>query len=174
MSPQERTELVQTLERSREEFNALIAGVSDTHAKAKPDPERWSILECVEHVAVVEGRFLGMLQEAPRSETPRVDKEREAQLAVMVPNRETKAQAPEQARPTGRFATLADAVAEFNAARDRSIHFAQERAGELHSMTLQHRRFGPANGAEFMQIVAGHSRRHGAQIRELRAALGLE
>src|SRR5215813_1766512 len=105
MTPEQRTDLVEALEKSRQEFQAAAADVSEEHARAKPEPGRWSVLECVEHVTVVEERFLGRLEAAPRLESPRVDKEKEAELAVRVPNRPTKAEAPEPVRPTGRFSS---------------------------------------------------------------------
>jgi hypothetical protein len=173
MAPEERSEIVQILENSRQEFNAAAGGVSETQAQISPEAGRWSVLECVEHVAIVEDRFLGWLQKAERMETPRVDKQREADLAVRVPDRTNRAQAPEVVRPAGRFASLAQALAQFNATRTRAIQFADQRRGDLYSLASEHPRFGPVNGAELMVIIAGHARRHAAQIREVRAALGI-
>jgi len=172
MTPEQRTDLVEALEKSRQEFQAAAADVSEEHARAKPEPGRWSVLECVEHVTVVEERFLGRLEAAPRLESPRVDKEKEAELAVRVPNRTTKAEAPEPVRPTGRFSSLAEALDQFHAARDRTIRFTQDRAGDLHWLALEHPRFGPLNGAEFIVLIAGHARRHAAQIQEVKSVFG--
>jgi hypothetical protein len=131
------------------------------------------VLECVEHVTVVEERFLGRLETAPRRESPRVDHEKEAELAVRVPNRTVKAEAPEPARPTGRYSSLAEALGQFHAARGRTIRFAQDRARDLDWLALEHPRFGPLNGAEFIVVIAGHARRHAAQIQEVKSALGI-
>lgn len=166
-------DLVEALEKSRQEFQAAVANVGEEHAKAKPEAGRWSVLECVEHVTVVEERFLGRLEAAPRLESPRVDKEKEAELAVRVPNRTTKAEAPEPVRPTGRFSSLSDALDQFHAVRDRTIRVAQDRAGDLYWLALEHPRFGPLNGAEFIVLIAGHARRHAAQIQEVKSALGI-
>jgi uncharacterized damage-inducible protein DinB len=173
MTPEPRTDLVEALEKSRQELQAAVANVDEEHASVKPEPGRWSVLECVEHVAVVEERFLGRLQAAPRLESPRVDEQKEAELAERVPNRTTRAEAPEPARPTGRFSSLAEALGQFDAARDRTIRFAQDRAGDLYWLALEHPRFGPLNGAEFIVVIAGHARRHAAQIQEVKSALGI-
>jgi uncharacterized damage-inducible protein DinB len=171
MAPKERTEIVDNLERSRQEFLAAVAGLSDSQAKTRPDAERWSVLDCVEHVAFVEERFLGWLNGAERLDAPRVDKENEAGLAARVPDRSTRVKAPDAVLPNGRFATIEQALEQFNAQRARSIQFAQDRADDLYSLAAQHPRFGPVNGVELLIIVAGHSRRHAEQIRETRAAL---
>jgi hypothetical protein len=171
MAPQERTEIVENLERSRREFMAAVAGLSEEQATLRPDPERWSVLDCVEHVTSVEERFLGWLEAAERLDAPRIDKEKETGLMQRVPDRSVRIKAPEAVVPNGRFATLEEAIQQFNVGRTRSIQFAVDRCDDLYCMQGQHPRFGPLNGVEFMILVAGHSRRHGEQIRETRAAI---
>jgi len=171
MAPQERTELVQHLERGRQEFLAAIDGLTDAQAKAHPDPARWSVLDCVEHVTIVEQRFLGFLENAEKLDSPRIDKEKEARLLATVPDRSARFQAPETTRPSGRFASLEQAREHFDIGRARSIQFAQERCDDLYRMQAMHQRLGPLNGVEYLILIAQHARRHAEQIREARAAL---
>ncbi len=171
MAPQQRSELVQNLEDSREDFIASMEGLKDSQASVRPHPERWSVLECVEHVMAVEERFLGRLESAEKRDTPSVDKQKEAALMLRVPDRSVRVQAPEAVRPTGRFATLGEALAQFNDTRARSIQFAQDRSDDLYCLVSDHPRFGPVNGVEVLILLAGHSRRHAQQIRETRAAV---
>lgn len=170
MAPQERSEIVNNLARSREEFLAAVAGLTDEQAKARPDPERWNVLECVEHVATVEERFLGWLDQAEKLDARRMDREKELRLMAMIPDRSVRMKAPEAVVPTGQYATLADAIARFEAMRARSIQFA-EKPQDLYCLASSHPRFGQVNGVELLIIIAGHARRHGEQIRELRAGL---
>ncbi len=171
MAPKERTEIVENLERSRQEFLAAVAGVTEAQAQARPDPERWSVLDCVEHVTTVEERFLGWLEAAKKLDEPRVDKEKEAGLMARVPDRSVRVQAPEAVVPAGRFTTLEQALEQFNLRRTRSIEFAQDRCDDLYYLASEHPRFGPMNGVELLIIIAGHSRRHAVQILEARAGL---
>src|SRR5271156_5463380 len=99
MAPEERSEVVQHLERGRQEFMAAVAGLDESHAKVRPDPARWSVLECVEHVTTVEERFQDWLEAAKKMDAPRIDKEKEAGLQVRVADRSTRAQAPEAVVP---------------------------------------------------------------------------
>jgi hypothetical protein len=161
----ERSEIVENLERSRQEFLAAVAGITEAQAKERPHPERWSVLDCVEHVATVEVRFQGWLEGAKKLDAPRVDKEKE------VPDRSTRVKAPEAVVPSGRFTTLAQALEQFNTGRTRSVQFAEERSDDLYCLAAEHPRFGPVNGVELLIITAGHSRRHAEQIKETRAAL---
>jgi DinB superfamily len=148
-----------------------VEGLTERQAAARPDPERWSVLDCVEHVTAVEQRFLGWLEAAEKLDAPRVDKEKEARLTVRIPDRSTRAKSPDAVLPTGRFKTLAEAIDQFNAGRTRSIQFAENRCDYLYCLAASHPRFGPMNGVEFLIIIAGHARRHAEQIRETRAAL---
>jgi len=150
---------------------AAVAGLSEEQAKARPDPERWSVLDCVEHVTSVEERFLGWLEAAKKSDTPRVDKEKEAGLMARITDRSTRAKSPEAVLPAGRFTTLGQALEQFNARRTRSIEFAQNGGDDLYRLAAEHPRFGPMNGVELLIVMAGHSRRHAAQILETRAGL---
>jgi hypothetical protein len=171
MAPKERTEIIENLERSRQEFIATLAGLSESQAKVRPDPERWSVLDCVEHVATVEERFQGWLNAAKKLDAPRIDKDKEAGLLARVPDRSTRVKAPEAVVPAGRFTTLEQALEQFNTGRTRSIQFAEDRCDDLYCLASEHPRFGPVNGVELLIIIAGHSRRHAEQIRETRAAL---
>jgi len=171
MSPAERTEIVDMLEQSREDFRAAVAGVSESLAKTRPEAERWSVLDCVEHVATVEEMFLKRLAGGEYTEAPPEDKAKEASLATRIVDRSSRRQAPETVLPKGRFASLAEGLEQFEVARGRSLQFAQERAADLYTLASMHPAFGPLNGVEALIIIASHSRRHAEQIREARAAI---
>jgi uncharacterized damage-inducible protein DinB len=169
MAPEERSEIVDELEKSSRELNAAVAGVSDLQATTAPGPGRWSVLECLEHVTAVEERFLGRLENAERTGPAPPDKTKEAELSSLVKDRTRRAQAPEPVRPAGRFTSLAEALEHFNAVRTRTIRFAQDRAAGLYSLAVDHPRFGTRNGLEMLLIISGHAQRHAEQIREAAA-----
>jgi len=50
----ERAALVDELRETRAIFLEAFAGISEAQSKFKPAPDRWSIAECAEHVALVE------------------------------------------------------------------------------------------------------------------------
>ena len=171
MSPAERTQIVDMLEQSREDFRAAVAGVSESLATTRPEAERWSVLECVEHVATVEEMFLKRLASGEYSEAPAGDTAKEASLAARIVDRSSRRQAPETVVPKGRFTSLAEGLEQFEGARGRSLQFARERAADLYTLASMHPAFGPLNGVEALIIIASHSRRHAEQIREARAAI---
>ncbi len=176
MAPQESIDIVQCLEDSRAEFIAAAAELAELQAKTSPAPGRWSVLECVEHVVVAESRFSVWLQNPIPEPAPPMDKAKESTILSRVAGRATAVQAPEPVRPTGRFATLAEALAEFGTIRASTIRFAESQGAGLYTLAAKHPFLGVCNGAELMVLIAAHSRRHAAQIREIRespSALGL-
>ena len=162
--------LVSVLEDGRQDVVGSLLNLPDDLAAKKPAPERWSVLECMEHIVVVEERFLGWIANGSAIESsPSADKE--AELGQRVRDRSVRAQAPEAVIPTGRFTSVQSAVDAFNKVRDLSVRVAEERGPSLYSVGVKHPRFGDMNGSELVQIIAGHACRHAAQIRETRSAI---
>jgi uncharacterized damage-inducible protein DinB len=163
--------LISILEAGRRDFLEAARNVSPEQASGKPTPKSWSVLECIEHVVVVEDRFLGWISNGTAI-APQRSEEKEIRLFTTIRNRMTRVQAPEAVHPQGRFETLAAALAEFEAVRDRSVQVVQERGDLLYSIGVTHSRFGNMNGAELIHVIDGHARRHAEQIRETCEALG--
>jgi hypothetical protein len=171
MAPSETIEIIEILEKSKEDFHAAASDVPESLAKIRPEENRWSVLDCVEHVTTVEEIFLKRLASGQYTEAPPGDKAKEAALAARFVDRTNKRQAPETVLPKGRFTSLAEGLKQFQSARDCTLQFARERAADLYTLASVHPAFGALNGVEALMIIAGHARRHAEQIREVRAAL---
>jgi uncharacterized damage-inducible protein DinB len=165
-------ELLLLLHETRGELHFAVRDLSENDACACPAPGRWSVLQCIEHLTIVEQIFLGRLQNAERAGAPPIDKQREAELLARVSSRGQRVEAPEPVRPAGRFATLSEALQAFDAARAETVRFTEAQQADLYMLSSAHPRFGPLNGYECVLIVAAHGRRHTEQAREARAALG--
>lgn len=173
MNEHDRTEYLSLLARTRDEFLSSLAGVSEEQSRQKPDPERWSILECTEHVVAAERGMLIMISERC---TPRASMEvtsREQDILRNATDRSRKHVAPERVRPTGRIATLAEGIEKFREHRARSIEYVSNCHADLKAVEIQHPIGGLVNAQECLAILAMHPARHAAQIREIRHSLGL-
>jgi hypothetical protein len=172
MQPHENAAILQELAAGREVLLEALRGIPDELAAASPSPGRWSVVECVEHLAISEDFLLAGITGAQRSETPVVNPRREAAIMVRGLDRTTHVISPEVGRPTGRFSTLAEAVASFLATRKRTVRFVETCDEDLRARTMAHPLIGTINCHEALLVMAVHPRRHAVQIREIRTALG--
>jgi uncharacterized damage-inducible protein DinB len=173
MNDQDRAEYLSILARTRDDFLSSLSGITEEESRQKPAPDSWSILECTEHVVAAErGMFIGITQRCtPRTSPGAMNREQEFLRSVA--DRARKLVAPEFVRPTGRYATLAEAVEKFREHRRRTIEFVSTCRDDLHAVELQHPVAGMVTAQECLAILAMHPSRHAAQIREIRQSLGL-
>jgi len=152
----EREEMIGGLRASRAAFLTACGGVTELQGKFKPAPDRWSIEECAEHVALVEkGLLMRLTEEAIPSERV-VRPERQVELRKMAADRSTKRQVPERARPSGQFGSLARALEQFAANREKTIAYLSVCQDDLHARNIAH----------------PHTLRHLDQIREIQKSPG--
>jgi uncharacterized damage-inducible protein DinB len=166
--------LLAQLQETREIFLSSFAGVTEEQSRLKPAPDRWSVLDTVEHLTTAETLHLKLIssQRTPRTaDAPN----REHAFLQMIPNRTYKMESPETARPTGRFATLAEAAEQFKTTRAGVIQFLEQYTDDLRASEVKHPH--PAAGmvsiCEMLVAVAMHAKRHAAQIEEIRKTLNL-
>ena len=166
MPPQEIRDVAGQLESARAELILVVSSLTDVQARTRPAPDRWSVLECLEHVNFVERRFLAMVRASETATPAHRDAAKEAALKERVLDRSNPRTAPEAVRPAGKYESVAEALQEFNTARDETLRFASEQGPNLVSRSATHLALGPLNGVEALLLIADHGRRHTAQIRE--------
>ena len=166
----ERTYLLDQLEQSKKGVLASISGLTQSQWTFKPAPSVWSVQECAEHIILAEDFIFGGVQQILKS--PAVDRpansnaEYDRKLTVGVQDRSRKANAPEPITPTAKFATPADAAREFTARRDKTIAYAKSTNDELR-IHVGPGPTGPMDAYQFLLLIAAHSARHTAQIKEV-------
>jgi uncharacterized protein YciI/uncharacterized damage-inducible protein DinB len=171
MNDAERDYLIGQLEQSKKAMLSSIQGLSDAQWRFKPAPAVWSVQECAEHIILAEDLLLSLAQQSLTS--PAVVRAATANLdfykafAAKVEDRSQKAKAPEPLVPSQRFATPADAAREFTARRDKTIAYVRASQDELFLHTVTGSPAGPMDAYQFLVLLAAHSARHTAQIREV-------
>jgi hypothetical protein len=166
MAPQEMKDVAGQLESTRAELIVVVSGLTEEQACTRPAPDRWSVLECLEHVSFVERRFLGMVKASEAGTPAERDAAKEAALRERVLDRSSRRTAPDAVLPTGKYGSLSEALQEFNASRDETLQFASEQGVNLLSRSAAHPVLGPLNGVEALLLIALHGRRHTEQMRE--------
>ena len=171
MTDQEREKVIGLLSRSRQALLDAVEGVTESQARWKPAPDRWSILEYVEHLAVSDDGLIAVIKRSLRTparpETEEQRRERETKIRNTPVPRGAN-QAPEMLRPGGRFASLPEAVAAFLAARERTFEYTRSTEDDLRSHFADHSVLGPLDGYQWLAGNARHAETHAAHIREIR------
>jgi hypothetical protein len=170
MQPDEKADVLECLERGQRAFHESVAGVTEAQAKRAPGPGRWSMLECAEHVAVVEQYLYERLLEGRPDSAAAIPPGRETLIRQRAADRSRKVPAPEAAAPSGRYGTLAEALSAFEKARSRTVAFVEACSEDLRAKVTTHPILKTATCHETLLMMAAHPERHAKQIAEIREA----
>jgi len=163
--------------RVHERLRSVIAGISQDQLNARPDGEKWSVQEIVEHIAMVdEGtsrictKLVGEAKAAGKPGNGRIGLspafgEKSAVVAGI------KVEAPERVQPKGEatvdesFARMEATASAFDAIR------ADLETYDLSEHTFPHPFFGQITASEWLVLAGGHAERHTKQIERLKEKL---
>ena len=177
MSDDERARVVALLEESRDDLLRSVASLTDAQWHHRPRPDRWSIAEVVEHLALVEpalfGQVEGALSDPEHPDAASVTAGKDDVLERFLADRSESRPAPERVQPAGNVVP-ADARARFEAARDTSLAFARTSGAPVHVHTRDHRRpaYGTLSAYQWLLFIGYHTRRHHQQVAEVMTSDG--
>jgi uncharacterized damage-inducible protein DinB len=174
LTAQEREFALQQLQTTRDNFLKSIAGLSEKQWTFKPAPDRWSVAEVSEHIAVAESTILGLVQHRVMQSPATPDKRqlvkgKDQMILERMPDRSHKAQAPEILRPTGRWATEAELTKAFEDSRKTTMDYVRTTNDDLRDHFYDHQVFGTLDGYQWLLLLSAHSARHTEQIEEVKA-----
>ncbi|MGH9657990.1 MAG: DinB family protein [Bryobacteraceae bacterium] len=166
----DREKAVAYLEASRQQLHDAVAGLSEAQWRFQPAAERWSVADCVEHIAVVEELILAEVEKALREPPrPHGDSSKDAIVLRAVPNRSRRVTAPEHVRPSRRWP---DPAAAFDERRARSLAFARTTQADLRAHFYPHFILGDLDAYQWLLFLSAHAERHIAQLNEVKADPG--
>src|SRR5277367_6339352 len=115
---------VKYLEQTRDAVVAATQGLSEAQWKFKAAPDKWSVAETLEHIALAEeylfGYVKGKVMSSPAGPADRDVAKMDAMVLAMIPDRSHKRQAPPELVPTGRW-TPAETLDHFLKSRAATI-----------------------------------------------------
>jgi hypothetical protein len=176
MTDAERTALVTELKASQQAVVDTVKDLTPEQLTFKPGPDRWSVAECLEHIAATEPALFGgfiqgkVMKTAPASEADRAKTAgKDTGVMTMVTDRTKKFQAPNEIRPAGRWTGRDALLKAFEDARAKTIEWAETTKEDLRSHVMS----GPGgelDGYQWVMYLSGHTRRHLAQMKEVMAS----
>lgn len=176
LSNEDRAKAIAELEASRRELLAAVKGLSPAQWRFKPAPERWSISECVEHIALAEDSYFQLITQRLMKAPPAApDKLAEVQgkdqyVLNTMPDRSSKRQTSPALEPKGK--TPEESLEQFRKSRDRFISYVRTTQDPLRFRAQAHRAVGLIDGYQWILLAAGHVRRHIEQIEEVKREKG--
>ncbi len=170
MDEVERKEILRILDQGFGDLRGAIDGVTEADASQRPVAGGWSVLDCLEHLAVTEQELLRGVQIAVPVAERQHNPVREAKILDRALDRARIIAAPEIVIPAGKFKSAGEAFAAFEAVRAETVKFVEEFEGDPRSWLTTHPMVrGPVNCYEMFLMIALHPKRHGQQIALTRA-----
>jgi len=172
----ERQYAVKFLKETENSVLDKVKGLTAEQLKFKPAPDRWSVEECLKHIAVTEQALWQMasttMQQPANPDKRSEIKMTDEQLISMMEDRTHKVQTMDQFKPENTpFKSAEDALASFKANRGKLIMYVKSTQDDLrdHVATMP---FGMVDCYQIVLFIGAHSNRHAQQIAEVMADPG--
>jgi len=170
--PQEdRSLLLTQLKETKANLLKEVAGLSEEQLKFKPAPDRWSVIECVEHIYKAEGGIFAWEQHlvsAPADPSKRaLIKITDEQVIAGVEDRSKKGKAPESLVPSG-TQTPQQIIESFIARRDSLIDYVTNSKDDLRNHVVESSPIGTIDAYQLLLLDAAHTNRHTQQLVEVK------
>ena len=153
-----------------------VKGLSETQLNYRQAADRWSVKDCVYHLAVTEKalwQLLEMTMKAPANPEKRSEiKVTDEQFIKMLEDRSTKRTTSEMLEPKNApFKSLDEALTEFKNLRTEHIKYIKTTTEDLRNHVAQ-MPFGWIDCYQLTLMVGAHTNRHTQQLNEVKADPG--
>ena len=176
LTKQERDFAVQYMTEGRDSLLMDVKGLTPDQLNWKADTSRWSVAQCVEHIALAEGMLMGVVQMnlAPAADPSKRDslKYTDQQIMTFLLNRTQKFKAPEMLRPEGKLGSYQAALDSFVVRRNRNIEFVKTTQADFRNHYWVNPGFGWIDDYQALLFMVAHSKRHTKQLEEVLASPG--
>ena len=173
LSPEERKFAVDYMEQTRKGLLMDIKGLSEQQLNFKPSPQKWSIAQCVEHIAIAEIALMKILQESldqPADPSKRAEiTASDTTVLRVVTDRSHKSTAKEFLQPDDKFADYNAALQGFIDRRNKNISYIISTQDDLRNHFCSHAIMGRIDGFQYLLLISAHCKRHTLQIEEVMA-----
>jgi hypothetical protein len=176
ISQKERKSAISLMKDTKSEVLNSVKGLSDAQLNFKAAADRWSVKECIYHIAISEKNLWdileGSMKTAANPEKRMEIKVTDEQLIKMMENRSNKVKtmAPFEPQNTP-YKSFVEAENNFKTGRADHIKYLKSTTEDLRNHVVQ-MPFGWIDCYQLCLMIASHSNRHIQQINEVKADTG--
>jgi len=174
ISQKERKSAISLMKDTKSDVIKSVKGLSDAQINFKRSPDRWSVKECVYHIAIAEKNLWDLLEGSmkasanpeKRSEIKLTDE----QLIKIMEDRSTKVKTVSSFEPQNTpYKSLHEALNDFKERRADHIKYLKSTTEDLRNHVVQ-MPFGSIDCYQLSLMIASHSNRHIQQLNEVKAS----
>jgi len=176
LSKKERKFAADHMKSTKSELQDAIKGLSVAQLDYKPAADRWSVKECVYHIAISEKNLWAMLEKSMKEPaTPEKKKDvkvTDEQVIKMIGDRTNKVKTSPTFEPqnTG-YKTLEEAMNDFKTTRAAHIKYIKATSEDMRNHFVQ-MPFGLLDCYQLCLMISSHTDRHTQQLNEVKADAG--
>lgn len=167
----ERKTIQEVLLNSHKNFQESIKGLSERQFLFKEN-EKWSIAECIEHIALSELEFPAIVKkELQIPANPELRSEitiSDDEIRPIMLNSTWKGHSPEKLKPSKKFSTSTEANAIYEKQRLETIAYCLSTEDDLRNRYWEHPKIGVLDLFQTLLLMSAHLERHIEQIEEVK------
>lgn len=177
LSKKERKFAASHLKDTKNELLKSVKGLSDAQLNFKPAADKWSVKECVFHLAISETGIWQLVEatlKAPANPEKRVEiKMTDEKLLAGLSNRTNKIKTMEPFEPqNGKWANVDEALNALQEGRTKLIDYIKNTNEDMRSHIATQTPLGPLDAYQLVLLISSHTNRHMQQINEVKATPG--
>src|ERR1700761_7915064 len=171
LTSQEREKAIELLKQTESGVFDAIKGLNEAQLNFKPAADKWSVAECVKHIAAAE-KVLWAMAEPALTQPANPEKRSELTftddaLVKAVEDRTHKSKTFSALEPANSpYQTVPEALAAFKEKREKLIELVKNTQMDLRDRVLA-LPVGTYDCYQFILLIAAHSNRHTQQIKEV-------
>lgn len=174
LSKKERKLATTYLKTTRNDVAKSIKGLSEEQLNFKAAPDKWSVKECVYHIALAENNlrhWMDSIVNSPANPEKKADiKATDEQVMKGVSDRSHKVKTFEPFEPrNAKWSTAGEALKAFEESRDKLIDYVKTTQDDMRSHISVQTPLGPLDSYQLVLFISSHTNRHIQQIEEVKA-----
>jgi hypothetical protein len=176
LSKKERKSAAEHMKNTKAELQEAIKGLTAAQLDYKISADKWSVKECVYHIAISEKNLWAMLETSmkagPTPEKKKDLKVTDEQVIKMIEDRTTKVKTIASFEPQNTpYKSLDEAMNDFKVARASHIKYIKATSEDLRNHFVQ-MPFGLLDCYQLCLMISSHTNRHTQQLKEVKADPG--